>query len=93
MALTREFKELVQKPVERDPAFRDAILREGVDTLLAADVDTDKAILCAYIKATGGFEKLAEATGTPPQKSRPHARTARQSAGGIIGCLQEQAGV
>ena len=67
MALTREFKELVQKRVARDPAFRDALLREGVDTLLAGDVDTGKAILRDYIKATVGFEKLAEATGTPSQ--------------------------
>ena len=65
MVLTREFKELVQKRVARDPAFRDALLREGVDTLLAGDVDTGKAILRDYIKATVGFEKLGEATGTP----------------------------
>ena len=67
MALTRDFKELVQKRIARDPAFADALLREGIDTMLAGDVDTGKAILRDYIKATVGFEKLAEATGTPPE--------------------------
>jgi predicted amino acid racemase len=57
--VTRDFKELVQKRIARDPAFGDALLREGIDTMLAGDVDTGKAILRDYIKATVGFEKLA----------------------------------
>ena len=69
MALTRDFKELVQKRIARDPAFGDALLREGIDTMLAGDVDTGKAILRDYIKATVGFEKLGEATGTPAKAS------------------------
>jgi hypothetical protein len=32
MALTRSFKELVQKRVASDPAFGEALLREGIDT-------------------------------------------------------------
>jgi hypothetical protein len=65
MAVTRDFKEPVQKRVARDPAFADALLREGIDTMLAGDVDTGKAILRDYIKATIGFEKLGAAIGTP----------------------------
>ena len=65
MALTRDFKELVQKRIARDPAFGDSLLREGIDAMLAGDVDAGKAILRDYIKATVGFEKLGEATGTP----------------------------
>lgn len=97
MALTREFKELVQKRVARDPAFRDALLREGVDTLLAGDVDTGKAILRDYIKATVGFEKLAEATGTPPKSLvrmlGPRGNPQARNLFGIIGYLQKQAGI
>ena len=37
------------------------------ETLLAGDVDTGKAILRDYIKATVGFEKLGEETGTQPK--------------------------
>jgi hypothetical protein len=65
----------------RDPAFRDALLREGVDSLLAGDVDTGKAILRDYIKATVGFEKLSEAIGTPAAEPNPYAGTPRQPAG------------
>ena len=67
MALTRSFKDLVQSRVESDPAFGAALLREGVDVMLSGDVDGGKAILRDYIKATVGFEKLGEATGTQPK--------------------------
>ena len=97
MALTREFKELVQRRVTRDPAFRDALLREGVDTLLAGDVDTGKAILRDYIKATVGFEKLGEATGTPTKSLirmlGPRGNPQARNLFGIIGYLQKQAGI
>ena len=43
MALTRSFKELVQRQVASDPEFGVALLREGVDTMLTGDVDTGKA--------------------------------------------------
>ena len=97
MPLTRSFKELVQRHVARDPAFADALLREGIDTMLAGDVDTGSAILRDYIKATVGFEKLAEATGTPPKslirmfgpRGNPQARNLFS----VIGYLQKRAGV
>ena len=54
MALTRSFKELVQKRVASDPAFGEALLREGIDSMLIGDVDIGKAILRDYIKATVG---------------------------------------
>ena len=58
MALTRDFKATVQARVRADPAFREALLREVIETLLSGEVDTGKAILRDYIKATVGFEKL-----------------------------------
>jgi hypothetical protein len=67
MALTREFKELVQARVTRDPKFRTALLKEAVETMLSGDVVTGKAVLRDYINATIGFERLGKATGTPPK--------------------------
>jgi hypothetical protein len=67
MALTRDFKQTVQARVLADPAFRDALLKEGVETMLAGDVDTGKGILRDYIKATVGFERLGADTGTSPK--------------------------
>ncbi|SRR5258708_36310743 len=65
MALTRDFKETVKARAERDPAFREALLTEAAEQLLAGDLETGKAVLRDYINATVGFEKLAKATGTP----------------------------
>jgi hypothetical protein len=55
MALTRSFRDTVHARAERDPAYRDALLREGVEALLGGDVDTGKAILRDYVDATIGF--------------------------------------
>jgi DNA-binding phage protein len=65
MALTRSFKETVRARVERDPAFRAALLTEAVEQMLAGDMETGKAVLRDYINATVGFERFARETGTP----------------------------
>ena len=97
MALTRSFKGLVQRRVASDAEFGEALLREGIDTMLSGDVDTGKAILRDYIKATIGFEKLGEATDTPPKslirmfgpRGNPQARNLFS----VLGYLQKQAGL
>ena len=97
MPLTRSFGELAQKRIARDPAFADALLREGIDTMLAGDVDTGKAILRDTVKATVGFEKLGAATGTPAKSLirmlGPRGNLRARNLFGIIGYLQKQAGV
>ena len=55
MSLTRDFKETIQARIDRDPAFREELLREGVELLLAGDMDAGKAVLRDYINATIGF--------------------------------------
>jgi hypothetical protein len=97
MALTKSFKDLVQGRIARDPDFAAALLREGIDTMLTGDVDTGKAILRDYIKATVGFEKLGEATDTPAKSLirmfGPRGNPQARNLFGIIGYLQQQAGV
>jgi hypothetical protein len=65
MPLTKEFKETVQARVRRDRKYRKELLREGVECLLAGDLDTGKAILRDYINATIGFEELSRLTKRP----------------------------
>ncbi len=97
MARTKSFKDLVQQHVKGDKKFAEALLREGVDAMLSGDVDTGKTILRDYIKATVGFEKLGEATDTPPKslirmfgpRGNPQARNLFS----VIGYLQKRAGV
>ena len=62
MPLTRDFKKTIQARIESDPAFRDELLREGVECLLSGELETGKAILRDYINATIGFEKLGGLT-------------------------------
>ncbi len=97
MALTRSFKELVQRHVAADPAFGEALLREGIDTMLTGDIDTGKAILRDYIKATIGFEKLGEATGTQPKSLirmfGPRGNPQAKNLFSVLGYLQRQAGL
>ena len=63
--MSSEFNETVQARAARDPAFRAALLTEGVEALLAGDVEAGKAILRDHINATIGFGDLATATGMP----------------------------
>lgn len=97
MALTRSFKELVQQHVANDPAFAVALLREGVDTMLTGDVETGKAILRDYIKATVGFEKLGEATGNPPKSLirmfGPRGNPQAKNLFSVLHFLQKRAGL
>ncbi len=44
MVLARDFKETVRERVERDAAFREALFTEGIECLLAGDVDTGEAV-------------------------------------------------
>jgi DNA-binding phage protein len=65
MALTREFRTTLLERAQEDKEFRQALLKEGIDAMLAGDVATGKAIFRDYINAVVGFGKLAEATHIP----------------------------
>ncbi|WP_036288279.1 hypothetical protein [Methylosinus sp. PW1] len=97
MALTKSFKELVQRRVADDPVFAENLLREGIDTMLSGDMETGKSILRDYINATVGFEKLAAATDTPTKSLMrmfgPSGNPQARNLFGVIGYLQKQAGV
>lgn len=97
MPLTTAFKQTVQARAMRDAAFREALLTEGVEALLSGDLDTGKAVLRDYINATVGFERLADATGTPAKSlmrmfgpsGNPNARNLLA----VIGQLQKASGI
>jgi hypothetical protein len=97
MALTRSFKETVQARVRSDPAFRDALLAEGVDALLEGDVDTGKALLRDFINATIGFDRLATATGAPAKSLMrmfgPHGNPNARNLFAVLDELQKHTGV
>ena len=67
MPLTRDFMETVQARAWRDPSFREGLLEEGVECLLAGDFDAGRIVLRDYIYAAIGFEKLVSLTNRPPE--------------------------
>lgn len=62
MTLTRHYEETIRARVQRDPDFRKALLREGIESFLSGDVEAGKIILRNLISATVGFSKLSEIT-------------------------------
>ncbi|MEX2650522.1 MAG: transcriptional regulator [Alphaproteobacteria bacterium] len=97
MALTRKFRDTVQARAKRDKAFRVALFREALQSLVQGDVDTGKSVLRDYINATIGFEGLSAATGTPAKslmrmfgpRGNPQARNLLA----VVGRLQDATGV
>ena len=97
MPLTRDFRETVQGRAARDPAFREELLKEGVECLLAGDLDAGKIVLRDYINATIGFEELGLLTNKSPKSlmrmfgpsGNPHARNLFE----VISRIQEHEGV
>ena len=83
--------------LQRDPAFREALLTEAVDCLLFSDVETGKSLLRDYVNATIGFGELGGLTEKSPMSlmrmlsstGNPQARNLFE----IIDCLQQQEGV
>ena len=97
VALTIDFKKTVKDRVERDPAFREELLKEGIECLLTGDIDTGKIILRDYINATIGFDALGSLTDKSPKslmrmlgpKGNPQARNLFE----IIAHLQKREGI
>ena len=97
MPLTRDFRETVQDRATRDPTFREELLKEGVECMLAGDVDAGKIVLRDYINATIGFEELGSLTNKSPKSlmrmfgpaGNPHARNLFE----VISRIQEHEGV
>ncbi len=97
MARTKSFRDLVEYHVKTDKKFAEALLREGIDAMLSGDLETGKSIMRDYIKATVGFEKLGEATDTPPKSLirmfGPRGNPQAKNLFSVIGYLQKRAGV
>ena len=97
MPLTRDFKDTAQARAGRDPAFRDGLLREGVESLLAGDVETGRTVLRDCINAAIGFGELGSLTDKPPKRlmrmfgpnGNPNARNLFE----VISRIQQHEGV
>jgi len=97
MPLTREFRETVHARAKRDPAYRRALLSEGLECFLDGDLDTGKSVLRDYINATVGFEELGALIGKSPKSLMrmlgPSGNPQANNLLRIIAKLQELEGV
>lgn len=97
MALTRDFKETIRVRVQRDQAFRRALLREAVEAMLNGDVETGKSVLRDYVNATVGFGELAEVTHRSPKSLMrmlgPQGNPQAQNLFEIVSYLLRQEGI
>ena len=97
MPLTHDFKETIRARAQREPKFRQALLREAVECILNGDLDTGKAVLRDYVNATLGFHDLEKHTDIPEKslmrmlspKGRPSALNLTK----ILTALQRKEGV
>lgn len=63
--LTHDFKETIRARVQREPKFRQALLREAVECILQGDLATGKAVLRDYVNGAVGFQDLEKRTDIP----------------------------
>ncbi len=97
MPLTRDFKETIRARAQRDPKFRQALLREAIECVINGDLATGKAVLRDYVNATLGFQSL-EAYTNIPEKSLmrmlgPKGSPSAASLINIVSALQRTEGV
>jgi DNA-binding phage protein len=97
VALTRSFRDTVKARLGREPAFRQALLAEAVNTLIEGDLETGKDVLRDFVNGTVGFRELAEETGTPAKSLMrmlgPRGNPTASNLLAIVGALQRRSGI
>ena len=80
MPLTHDFKETIRARAQRDPDFRQALLRDAVECVINGDLSTGKAVLRDYVNATVGFQDRKTYTHSG-QEPHAHVGSERQPLG------------
>ena len=97
MPLTHDFKETIRARAQREPKFRQALLREAVESYLNGDLETGKAVLRDYVNATVGFQTLEEQTDIPAKSLMrmlgPKGSPSAANFSSILTALQKTEGV
>jgi DNA-binding phage protein len=97
MPLTHDFKETIRARAQREAKFRQALLREAVESYLNGDLETGKAVLRDYVNATVGFQVLAAQTDFPAKSLMrmlgPKGSPSAANLSSILTALQKTEGV
>ena len=97
MPLTHDFKETIRARAQRDPEFRQALLRDAVECILNGDLYTGKAVLRDYVNATVGFQSLEKRTHIPAKSLMrmldPQGSPSMANLSSILTVIQKNEGV
>ena len=97
MPLTHDFKETIRARAQKDTAFRQALLRDGVECILTGDLETGKGVLRDYVNATLGVQNLEKRTHIPAKSLMrmlgPKGSPSAANLSSILTALQETEGV
>jgi len=97
MATARDYKETIRSRVNRDPAFREALLKEALECFFAGEMLIGKAVLKDFIKATVGFKELARLLDKKPESLirmlGPQGNPTAYNLFQIVALIQEQEGI
>ena len=97
MPLTHDFKETIRARAQRDPDFRQALLREAIECVINGDLATGKAVLRDYVNATLGFQHLERRTRIPAKSLMrmlgPKGSPSAANLSSILTALQQTEGV
>ena len=97
IALTHDFKETIRARAQRDPDFRQALLREAVECVVNGDLATGKVVLRDYVNATVGFQGLERRTRIPAKSLMrmlgPKGSPSAANLSSILTALQRTEGV
>jgi hypothetical protein len=97
MPLTHDFKETIRARAQREPKFRQALLREAVESYLTGDLETGKSVLRDYVNATIGFQALQQQTDIPVKSLMrmlgPNGSPSAANFSSILTALQKSEGV
>jgi putative addiction module killer protein len=97
MALTHLFKETIRARAQRDPDYRQALLREAVECVVNGDLATGKTVLRDYVNATVGFSGLEKRTRIPAKSLMrmlgPKGSPSAANLSSILSALQKTEGV
>ena len=97
MALTREFKETIKARIDRDPVFREEMLKEGVECLLSGDVEVGKGSSArlhqCHHRLRGAGWPDREVAQEPHAHVRPTGNPQARNLFEVIGRLQECEGL
>ena len=97
MPRTRNLRVTIWERIECGPTFRKTLIKDGVNCLLAGDVEVGKSVLRNTVNASVGFRKVGKITHNSPKilmrMLGPNGNLQARNLVEISRCLQDYEGL